>query len=315
MTGAAGMIADSPMRARLSEIAVGKVLFDEPMSSHTSMGVGGKADALVFPDTDGELRDLVTFFRKEGIAFLPVGNGTNLIVKDGGYRGALVSLERLRKLEIAGVEESGDVLVHAQAGVSCPGLVDFALRESLTGIEFCAGIPGSVGGGVRMNAGAWGREVKDVISSVTILDAGGRIGDMPRKDLLFEYRNLDLPAGAIITGATFRLAKGNSAAIRERISGITEKRKERHPLTFRSAGSVFKNPPGNTAGKMIEEAGLKGLRIGGAEISDKHANFIVNRGGATAADVIALIDEVRKRVLSARGILLEPELKIIGDEE
>jgi len=315
MTGAAGMIADSPITARLSAIAVGKVLFDEPMLSHTSMGVGGRADALVFPDTDEDLRNLVTFLRKEGIAFLPVGNGTNLIVKDGGYRGALVSLERLRKLEITGVEESGGVLVHAQAGVSCAGLVDFALRESLTGIEFCAGIPGSVGGGVRMNAGAWGREVKDVISSVTILDAAGRIGEMARKDLLFEYRNLDLPAGVIITGATFRLAKGDSAAIRERVAEIMEKRKERHPLTFRSAGSVFKNPPGNTAGKMIEEAGLKGLRIGGAEISDKHANFIVNRGGATAADVIALIDEVRKRILDTRGILLEPELKIIGDEQ
>ena len=315
MTGAAGIIAEAQLAGRLSAIVAGKVLFDEPMSAHTSMGVGGRADALVFPDTDEELGNLVTFLRKEGIAFLPVGNGTNLIVRDGGYRGALVSLERLRKIEIARVEESGDVLAHAQAGVSCAGLVDFALRESLTGIEFCAGIPGSVGGGVRMNAGAWGREVKDVISSVTILDAGGRIEEIARKDLLFEYRNLDLPPGAIITGATFRLATGDRTAIRERISEIMAKRRERHPLTVRSAGSVFKNPPGNTAGKMIEEAGLKGLRIGGAEISEKHANFIVNRGGATAADVIALIDEVRKRILDARGILLEPELKIIGDEQ
>jgi len=314
MTGAAGMIAGSQVTGRLGAIAVRNVLFDEPMSAHTSMGVGGRADALAFPDTDEELCHLISFLRREGIPFLPVGNGTNLIVRDGGYRGVLVSLERLRKLEIARVEGSGDALVHAQAGVSFAGLVDLSLRESLTGMEFCAGIPGSVGGGVRMNAGAWGQEVKDIISSMTILDAQGRIGDMARKDLLFEYRNLDLPAGAIITGATFRLATGDSAAIRERVSEIMAKRKTRHPLSFRSAGSVFKNPPGNTAGKMIEEAGLKRFRIGGAEISEKHANFIVNRGGATAADVIALIDTVRERILGARGVLLEPELKIIGDE-
>ncbi len=315
------MIADRQFKDRMGAIAVGRALFDEPMSAHTSMGVGGRADALIFPDTVEVLGVLVSFLLREGVPFLPVGNGTNLIVKDGGYRGVLISLEALQGVEIkkeargaATGEDGAGVLVHAQAGVSFSGLVDFSVRESLAGMEFCAGIPGSVGGGVKMNAGAWGREMKDVVASVSILDADARMREFARRDLLFEYRNLDLPDGAIITGADFHLVRGDRDAIRERISEITAARRERHPLAQRSAGSVFKNPPGCPAGKMIEEAGLKGLRMGGAEISEKHGNFIVNRGGAKAADVIALIDTVRKRILDERGILLEPELKIIGDK-
>ncbi|MDD5723106.1 MAG: UDP-N-acetylmuramate dehydrogenase [Syntrophales bacterium] len=321
MTGATGIIADRQFRDRMCGIAVGKVLFDEPMSAHTSMGVGGRADALIFPDTVDMLGELVSFLLKEGVPFLPVGNCTNLIVKDGGYRGVLISLEALQGLEIKkkgeGAVEGRDgvgVCVHAQAGVSFSGLVDFSVRESLAGMEFCAGIPGSVGGGVKMNAGAWGREMKDVVASISILDAVGRMRNISRRDLVFEYRNLDLPDGAIITGADFHLARGDRGAIRERISEIAAVRRERHPLAYRSAGSVFKNSPGCPAGKMIEEAGLKGLRVGGAEISEKHGNFIVNRGGAKAADVTVLIDTIRKRILDERGILLEPELQIIGNE-
>ncbi|MDO9515720.1 MAG: UDP-N-acetylmuramate dehydrogenase [Syntrophales bacterium] len=311
------MVADRHFKDEMIGIAVGRVLFDEPMSAHTSMGVGGRADALIFPDTAEGLGELVSFLLGEGIPFLPVGNGTNLIVKDGGYRGVLISLEALQGLEIREFAVEGDVggvPVHAQAGVSLSGLVDFSVRESLAGMEFCAGIPGSVGGGVKMNAGAWGREMRDVVASISILDAEGRMREIARSDLLFEYRNLDLPDGAIITGADFHLLRGDRAVIRERISEITAARRARHPLAQRSAGSVFKNPPGCPAGKMIEEAGLKGLRMGGAEISEKHGNFIVNRGSAKAADVIALIDTARKRILDERGVLLEPELKIIGDE-
>jgi len=204
--------------------------------------------------------------------------------------------------------------MHAQAGVSLFSLVDFTIRESLAGMEFCAGIPGSVGGGVKMNAGAWGREMKDVVALISILDAEGRMHDIVRETLLFEYRNLNLPDGAIITSAGFNLVRGDRGAIWERVSEITVARRERHPLAQRSAGSVFKNPPGCPAGKMIEETGLKGLKVGGAEISEKHGNFIVNTGGAKASDIIALIDTVKKRILDTRGILLEPELKIIGNE-
>jgi len=315
MTGAAGMIAQTQFRDRIGGVAAGRVLFDEPMSAHTSMGVGGRADVLAFPDTVEDLGDLVSFLLREGVPFLPVGNGTNLIVKDGGYRGVLISLEALQGVEIKKEErEDSGVRVHAQAGAALSVLVDLSVRKALTGIEFCAGIPGTVGGGVRMNAGAWGREMKDVVASICVLDTGGRMRQVARKDLLFAYRNLDLPEGTIITGADFLLMRGDRDTIRERISEITGARRERHPLAQRSAGSVFKNPPGCPAGKMIEEAGLKGLKIGGAEISERHGNFIVNRGGAKAADVIALIDRVRERILDDRGILLEPELKIVGDE-
>lgn len=311
------MIADTQLRDRIGGIAVGRVLFDEPMSAHTSMGVGGRADALIFPDTVEGLRDLVSFLLRERTPFLPVGNCTNLIVKDGGYRGVLISLEALQGLELkesAVKEDTGGVCMHAQAGVSLFSLVDFTIRESLAGMEFCAGIPGSVGGGVKMNAGAWGREMKDVVALISILDAEGRMHDIVRETLLFEYRNLNLPDGAIITSAGFSLVRGDRGAIRERVSEITVARRERHPLAQRSAGSVFKNPPGCPAGKMIEETGLKGLKVGGAEISEKHGNFIVNTGGAKASDIIALIDTVKKRILDTRGILLEPELKIIGNE-
>ncbi|MCK4534569.1 MAG: UDP-N-acetylmuramate dehydrogenase, partial [Syntrophobacterales bacterium] len=301
----------------------GRVLFDEPMSLHTSMGVGGRADVLIFPGTDGELKNVVSFFFKEGVPFLPVGNCTNLIVRDGGYRGALIFLEALRGLEIRNEDSpsrsalkekyAGRVCVHAQAGVSLSGIVDFSVREALTGLEFCAGIPGSVGGGVKMNAGAWGMELKDVVKSVFILDTGAKIREIERKDLPFEYRNLVLPEGSIITGADFHLVRGDRDEIRGKISDTITARKEKHPLTYRSAGSVFKNPPGCPAGRMIEEVGLKGFRVGDAEISEKHGNFIVNKGSAKAEDVIALIDTIRKRILDERGILLETELKIIGE--
>jgi len=318
------MVANRQFRDKIGGMVTGKALFDEPMSRHTSMGVGGRADALIFPDTVDELKTLVSFFLREKVSFLPVGNCTNLIVRDGGYRGVLISLEALRRLEIRDrnlprrsileEEYAGSVCVYAQAGVSLSGIAEFSIRESLSGMEFCAGIPGSVGGGLKMNAGAWGRELKDVVKSVSILDTGAKIREIERKDLSFEYRNLDLPEGTIITGADFHLVRGDMDEIRGKVSDIFAVRREKHPLEYRSAGSVFKNPPDCPAGKMIEEAGLKGIRVGNAEISEKHGNFIVNTGSAKAKDVIALIDTIRKRILDERGILLETELKIIGED-
>ncbi|MBW2631094.1 MAG: UDP-N-acetylmuramate dehydrogenase [Deltaproteobacteria bacterium] len=318
------MITDRQFRDKIGGMVTGRVLFDEPMSMHTSMGVGGRADALIIPDTVGELKKLVSFFLREEVPFLPVGNCTNLIVRDGGYRGVLISLEALRRLEIRDEnlppestlkeEYAGSVCVYAQAGVSLSGIVELSIRKSLAGMEFCAGIPGSVGGGLKMNAGAWGRELKDVVESVSILDAGAKIREIERKDLPFEYRNLDLPEGTIITGADFHLVKGSREEIQGKISDIIAARREKHPLAYRSAGSVFKNPPDCPAGKMIEETGLKGLRVGDAEISGKHGNFIVNIGNAKAEDVISLIDTVQKRILGERRIFLETELKIIGEK-
>ncbi len=318
------MIADRQLRDSINGIVAGKTLFDEPMSAHTSMGVGGTADALIFPDTLSELKKLVDLLRREAIFFLPVGNCTNLIVRDGGYRGVLISLEKFQRLEIREEtisreffpeeEHTGNVCVYAQAGVSFSTVIELCIRESLSGMEFCAGIPGSVGGGLKMNAGAWGKEMKDVLKSISILDADSNIRDMAAKELRFEYRNLNLPEGTIITGAGFNLTRGDGDEIRKKISGIISERRIKHPLTYRSAGSVFKNPPGYPAGKMIEGAGLKGLKAGDAEISEKHANFIINKGNAKAEDIIALIETVQKKILSERGIFLETELKIIGEE-
>ncbi len=310
----AGMTVNRAVRGIINTIVVGGALFDEPMSLHTSMGVGGKTDALVFPDNVEKLRGLVAILLEEKVPFIPVGKGTNLIVRDGGYRGVLISLDKLRKIEATDLDDKTGVAVYAEAGVSCSALVDFSVKESLTGLEFCAGIPGSVGGGVKMNAGAWGRELKDVVSSVCILEGNGDPRKIDKKSLRFSYRNLELSQGAIIFGVSFDLIRGEGDAISEKIKGFVASRKDRHPLNYRSAGSVFKNPPGYPAGRIIDEMGLKGMQKGGAQISEKHGNFIINMGGANASDIIALVDSIRKRVLDEKGIMLEPEIKIIGDD-
>jgi UDP-N-acetylmuramate dehydrogenase len=300
-------------RQELKRLATGKVLFDECMDRHTSIGVGGRADALVFPENAAELGKLVALLRAGGVPVFFLGNGTNLIVRDDGFRGVIVSTKSLRsvRLEERG-RDRGAIL--AEAGASLAEVVSLTVREALAGMEFCAGIPGSVGGGIRMNAGAYGSELKDVIESVDLLNGEGNIKSCARESLQFQYRNLTLPEGACIAGGMFVLARGSRAAIEDRVREILRTRTGKHPLEYRNAGSVFKNPKGTPAGKIIDEAGLKGARIGGAQVSEKHGNFIVNLGGATAKDICSLIEHVQKRVLEAKGIALEPEVKIIGEE-
>jgi UDP-N-acetylmuramate dehydrogenase len=298
----------SELRKKVS----GEIRFDEPADRHTSIGVGGRIDALVFPKNVPELAETIAFLRARRIPFLPVGNWTNLIVRSGGYRGALISLRSLQGLEIRyGGDE--DVHVETGAGVALSELVTFSMREGLSGMEFCAGIPGSVGGAIRMNAGAYGSETKDVVAAVHLLDASKRMYSKTRDILRFSYRSLDLPAETIIIGATFKLKRGEKEKIAGRIRDILSLRKEKHPLEFRSAGSIFKNPQSIPAGRLIEATGLKRLRIGDAEVSEKHGNFIVNRGQASAVEVIGLIDLVQKRVFEATGHLLETEVQIIGE--
>ena len=296
------------LRKRMS----GDIRFDEPADRHTSIGVGGPIDALVFPKDVLETAETIAFLRARRIPFLPVGNWTNLIVRSGGYRGVLISLTGLNGLEIRGSGD-GDVHVEAEAGVALAELVTLSMHEGLTGMEFCAGIPGSVGGAVRMNAGAYGSEIKDVVAAVHLLDTSERIRTVTRDSLIFSYRSLDLPAETIIIGATFRLKRGVKEKIAGRIREILSLRREKHPLEFRNAGSIFKNPQTIPAGRLIEAAGLKGLRIGDAEVSEKHGNFIVNRGQASAAEVIGLIDLVQKRVFETTGHFLETEVRIIGE--
>lgn len=296
------------LRKRMS----GEILFGEPADRHSSIGVGGRIDALVFPKDVPELMDTVAFLRGCRIPFLPVGNWTNLIVRGGGYRGVLISLTGLRRLEI-GDGEVGEIRVDAEAGVALSELVTRSVHEGFTGMEFCAGIPGSVGGAVRMNAGAYGSEIKEVIVSASLLDPVEGIRIVTRDSLIFGYRHLDLPAETIIIGAAFRLKRGEQEKIAGRVREILALRKEKHPLEFRNAGSIFKNPHSIPAGRLIESAGLKGFRIGDAEVSTKHGNFIVNRGQASAAEVLSLIDLVQKRVFEATGHSLETEVRIIGE--
>lgn len=307
------MTSNREIRGILQEIDAGKVLYDEPMSLHTSLAVGGKADALVVVEHENQLARVIKKFRMEGINYFTAGNLTNVIVKDGGYRGAIILMTGMKEIQCEPVEgHEGYIL--AQTGASLSKVVSRSVVEALSGVEFCSGIPGSVGGAVWMNAGAYGREMKDVIESVTVLDTEGSKKTMIREAISFGYRTSSFPSGTIILGARFRLKKGDRATMKARISEILQWRQAKHPLEYPSAGSVFKNPPGHPAGKIIEDMGLKGEKAGGAEISSKHANFIVNKGGATAADVLALIRLVQSRAREEKNIDLETEVVVIGED-
>jgi len=296
----------------LKKLDLGDVLRDEPLHKHTSMGVGGKADVMVLPRSLDALRHIVSRLTELGVGYLPVGNWTNIIVRDGGIRGVVISLKSLRDIRMAD-KEGGVPAVCAEAGVALAEFVDFAARSSLTGMEFCAGIPGSVGGAVKMNAGAFGREMKDIIGKVSVLTGDGAMVDMHREEMIFSYRNLELPEGAVVTAAAFVLEKGVEKNVRLQIGDIMDLRRTKHPLGERNAGSIFKNPRDVPAGRLIEELGLKGTAIGGAKISEKHGNFIVNTGGAMASDILALIELVQERVSKERGIRLELEVKVVGE--
>jgi UDP-N-acetylmuramate dehydrogenase len=306
------MHGDDAWRGKLRERMWGEIRFDEPADRHTSIGVGGRIDALAFPKNIEDLVEAVAFLRANRIPYLPVGNWTNLIVTDGGYRGALISLAAMHTLEERD-DIGGGVRLEAESGASLSELVALAERKALSGLEFCAGIPGSVGGAVRMNAGAYGGEIKDVCRSLRLLDPAGGLRTLMRDSLVFAYRHLDLPAETIIIGATFVLKRGRREDIAGRVREIISLRREKHPLEFRNAGSIFKNPREIPAGRLIERAGLKGKRIGDAQVSEKHGNFIVNLGAASAAEVLALIGLVQKRVLEKTGYALETEVKIVGE--
>lgn len=306
------MAGKNDIKEILSAVRVGKILYDEPMSRYTSLGVGGKADALVFIENEDDLAQVVRILREKKKDFFTAGNLTNVIVRDSGYRGAILLMTGIKEVSCERQKEYG-AFIDAQAGASLAKVVSRSVAEELTGLEFCAGIPGSVGGAVWMNAGAYGREMKDVVRSVTILDAEGIRKVINREAISFSYRKTSFPPGTIVLGARFELEKGERFQIKEKINEILQLRQGKHPLEFPSAGSVFKNLPGLPAGKLIEEMGLKGTTAGGAQISSKHANFIINRGGATAADIMALIELVQAKVRKEKNLKLETEVVIIGE--
>jgi UDP-N-acetylmuramate dehydrogenase len=246
--------------------------------------------------------------RKENLPYLVVGKGSNVLVKDRGLKG----LALLLKGELEEVEEQ-EGKIHAGGGLGLAELVRFSQKKGIAGLEFLAGIPGTVGGAVAMNAGAWGKSTGDVVTVVEILTADGERVTLNRSELQFGYRRAVLPIGSVVVKTQFMGTPDRPEAIGERIRDYLERRKAGQPLDYPSAGSVFKNPPQDYAGRLIESVGLKGTRVGGAMISDRHANVIVNVGGASAEDILALMETARQRVREQTGIDLEPEIKVVGD--
>jgi UDP-N-acetylmuramate dehydrogenase len=284
----------------------GRVTFGAALRAYTSFRIGGPADALVEPADVDDVRRLVVQARKANAPLFVVG-GTNLLIRDGGIRGIVVSLATLRAIH----EEPGAVL-YAEGGVGMPTLIGYAIRRSLAGLEWAAGIPGTVGGCLVMNAGTRLGEMKDAVKAVRLVTTNGNVRDLPAASIPFQYRRARLPKG-IVVGVWLQLREGLRADIAKIVKDYLHYRKETQPLAMPSAGCVFKNPPDDSAGRLLEAAGLKGLRVGDAEVSTKHGNFIVNRGNATADDVIHLIQKVRRVIRQKAGVRLELELKIVGE--
>lgn len=272
------------------------------------MKVGGPADCLFFPKDVNELKKVIRFARRKKFPLLILGKGTNLVVRDKGVRGWVINLTQgMEKIKIDGE------VVEAEAGLSLQRLVQSSIQKGLTGLEPFFGIPGTVGGGLAMNAGAWGAELKDVLLSMTLMKEDGEIVERPCSKLRFSYRGLVLPPSWIILKGRFQLKKGKKEEIFQRVKSYSEMRKGRQPLDYPSAGSIFKNPKEGPAGKWIEEAGLKGFRIGKAMVSERHANFIINLGKAKAEEVIRLMEFVEKKIYEEKGISLEREVKVVGE--
>jgi len=299
-------------RQRFAEVFGAAVRFDEPLSRHTSFCIGGPADAWVEAADLDRLRRAQQLAAAAGLPLVVLGKGTNVLVSDRGVRAVVVRLGRgFQQIEWGANGAQGRV--RSGAAVPFRKLALAATRRALGGLEFAEGIPGSVGGGVWMNAGAFGADLSTVVAAVAGVGPSGEEVTLGRKSLRFGYRRLDLPAGLIITQVTFDLHPQPLAVLRSRIEAARQRRRSAQPLGQPSAGSIFKNPPGLFAGNLIEEAGLKGARRGGAQISERHANFIVNAGGATAADVKALIDLARERVAAQFGVNLELEIRLVGE--
>ncbi|MFO8164467.1 MAG: UDP-N-acetylmuramate dehydrogenase [Thermodesulfobacteriota bacterium] len=299
------------IKKRMKEIEGIEILFDVPMSQYTTLRVGGIAEALCKARNLEALKEIMAFLVDNKIPYLVTGRGSNLLVRDEGLKGVAIILEG--SLAAINRNTMAEPYIVAGAGTPLYELVAFCLENGLSGAEFLAGIPGTVGGGVAMNAGSWGQEMKDVITEVTILTGRGGVEKREREVLAFDYRGLELNAGEIILNAMLNLSFENSALIREKVSSFIQQRKERFPLDMPSAGSIFKNPEGDYAGRLIDAVGLKGKMIGGAMISPKHANFIVNKGNASSSDILALMNLAIVKVREMFNIRLLPEIKVIGE--
>lgn len=291
-------------------VDAGRIYEAEPMSRHTTFRVGGPADVLVCP-TYSELPQLIRLCRDCAEPYCVVGNGSNLLVGDGGIRGVVIELAKAMET----VTLEGDSVL-ADAGALLSRVASFAADHGLTGMEFAAGIPGSIGGAVVMNAGAYGGEMKDIVESVTVLDRAGEEKVLTAEQLKFGYRSSCIAEqGYIVMQSRIKLKAGERDKIRERMAELGGMRRAKQPLEYPSAGSTFKRPDGYYAGKLIMDAGLRGYRIGGAQVSEKHCGFVINRGNATADDIRRLMEDVSAEVQRQFGVSLEPEVRFLGSFE
>ena len=285
------------------------VLTDEPMCDHTTFKIGGKADVFVSIINEHEILRLLELLRSRQIPFFILGNGSNILVSDEGYRGVIIEIGSA----YSGVRMLDDIVI-AKAGTTMAKLSHFAMENDLTGLEFASGIPGTVGGGIIMNAGAYGGEMRQITYRVKAVTPSGEVIYLSNAEMEFEYRNSKAKReGYIILQAEFRLHRGEKSVIEGIMRDLAKKRRDKQPLEYPSAGSTFKRPQGYYAGKLIADAGLKGLSVGGAQVSEKHAGFLINTGSATAADMYELINQVRTKVKEAYSVVLEPEVIFLGE--
>ncbi len=280
---------------------------NEPMSAHCTFRTGGNAAIFAEPSGEGETARLISSLLEMGVPYFVVGRGSNLLVSDEGYGGVIISIGK----RMSDIRTNGN-RIYAAAGASLSAAAAEALANSLSGMEFASGIPGTVGGAVYMNAGAYGGEIKDIIVSARYIDTDGCIKEISAAELDFGYRHsVFCENGGIVTSAVFELKHADPSGIKARMAEFNARRREKQPLEYPSAGSTFKRPEGYFAGKLIQDAGLRGFSIGGAAVSDKHCGFVINKGGATSADIMALIEHIQKTVFEKSGVMLEPEVKIL----
>jgi UDP-N-acetylmuramate dehydrogenase len=284
------------------------MLRNEPMSHHTSLRVGGPADLYAIPEDADDLRELLNQLAERDIPWLAIGKGNNLLVRDKGIRGMVISLERFNR-----ISEAGDMRIRAEAGAENLMVVRFAQERRLGGIGFISGIPGTVGGAIKMNAGAYGSGILEWTESLILL-RDGVVGVYPREELDYGYRRLTLPEGDIILAAVFNLDEREPHHTEAEIRKDLELRRSKHNVGFPSAGSFFKNPTGQTAWRLIDAAGMRGVRVGGAQVSEVHSNFLVNTGTAMTRDFLELSRAVKNAVLTTSGVTLEEEVRIVGEE-
>ena len=315
------MMINADDKKWLTERFNSAVHFDEPLSRHTTLKVGGPVEVYIVPDQKSDLIELVKWSRERHVPCRIIGAGSNLLVTDGGIDGILINLRRcLDRIDICRQTEESTI-VSAQAGVRLAALCAFALERGLAGMNFAMGIPGSIGGGIRMNAGTSSGWMGDVIDRITILSEQGNLETVDREEIAFSYRDFawrpphdsQRQGQAIIVEGFFRLTRGDSVGLRREAEALLQSRRNRQPVGIASAGSFFKNPPtGPTAGELIDQAGLKGKTVGGAAVSTRHANFILNSGHATATDILTLMREIQQTVKDRFNVNLKPEVTIVG---